>query len=161
MSVVCGSRHPEHPEATCIERAKHAEHTGFFEGQAIDWPNEDFEPPRAAALPKDARAKAMDAITAVVNRPAPGRFGGNTYVPEFDRERLGRQLGVVYDLMADGQWRTLAEIGAVVEEPEASVSARLRDLRKPDFGAFTVERRRRGRPADGIHEYRLGPPQEI
>lgn len=59
-----------------------------------------------------------------------------------DQARLGRQMATVSDLMRDGRWRTLAEIASLTGAPEASVSARLRDLRKPKFGGYVVERRR-------------------
>ena len=55
-------------------------------------------------------------------------------------------------LMNDGAWRTLAEIQSVVQGSEAGVSARLRDLRKPQYGCAKVERRiRKGR----LREYRV------
>ena len=72
-----------------------------------------------------------------------------------DGQALARQLDVVQDLMLDGQWRTLFEIAAETNFPEASISARLRDLRnKLDH---RVDRRRRelkGR----LYEYRVQPP---
>ena len=40
-------------------------------------------------------------------------------------------------------------------EPQASISARLRDLRKPRNGGYVIERRRRGEAAKGIFEYRM------
>lgn len=154
----CGSRHPEQPNVTCaLTDTNHDEHFGL----GLYWPNEEYQPPVQRKPDADLRQRVVSAVAGLLDRPKVGEFGGDTYVPEFDRARLGRQLGLVYDLMVDRQWRTLAEIGEVVDEPEASVSARLRDLRKPDFGGFTVERRRRGNPADGVHEYRLGPPEEI
>ena len=62
-------------------------------------------------------------------------FGGATYDATLDRERLTGQLGRVFALMAaDGEWRTLKRIVSVVGGSEAGVSARLRDLRKPQFG---------------------------
>lgn len=82
-------------------------------------------------------------------------FSGRTYSREFDRDRLNAQLARVYDLMVDGRWRTLAEIETATGDPQASVSARLRDLRKRKFGGFTVERRRRGEAKMGIWEYRV------
>ena len=85
-------------------------------------------------------------------------FDGATYDPDFDHARLTSQLDRVRTLMQDGQWRTLREIADKVGDPEASVSARLRDLRKEKFGAWRVERRRRGAPERGLHEYRLLPP---
>lgn len=80
---------------------------------------------------------------------------GATFDRGLDLDRLNAQTRRVYDLMRDGTWRTLREIAAATGDPEASVSARLRDLRKAAFGGFTVERRRRGEPKAGIWEYRL------
>lgn len=84
-----------------------------------------------------------------VAKPA---FGGSTFNPARDGERLGRQLDRVRNLMLDGQWRTLAEISAATGAPEASVSARLRDLRKPHFGGFTVDEQF---VSKGLHRYRV------
>lgn len=61
----------------------------------------------------------------------------------------------VLSLMSDGKWRTLSEIHEAVGGTEASVSARLRDLRKPKFGGYTVLRRRVGDPRRGMWEYKL------
>ena len=85
--------------------------------------------------------------------------------PELTREdegRLGKCLAGVLGIMADGQWRTFAEIqsrleGMEILASEAGVSARLRDLRKPKFGGFVVEKRRR---SAGVWEYRLGDRSE-
>lgn len=68
-------------------------------------------------------------------------FDGATYDHARDSARLGDQMASVFDLMKDGQWRTLQEIAGAVGAPESSVSARLRDLRKPRFGGYRVERR--------------------
>lgn len=87
-------------------------------------------------------------------KPSPA-FGGSTYSPAHDAERLETLLGRVLDLMKDGQWRTLAEIRSVVDGSEAGISARLRDFRKKDFGEHVVNRRRRGEPKDGVWEYRV------
>ena len=80
-------------------------------------------------------------------------FDGRTYEPEKDRERLGKQLEAVRALMRDGRWRTLAEIAHAVGAPEASVSARLRDMRKEKFGADLVRAQRRAGGA--LWEYRV------
>jgi hypothetical protein len=91
-------------------------------------------------------------------------FAGSTYVPEFDRERLNAQQGRVYDATSPGGWATLGEIQAFVwlqtghRDPEASISARLRDLRK---AGCTVERRRRGDPRAGLWEYRVLVPAGV
>lgn len=82
-------------------------------------------------------------------------FDGVTFEPEFDTDRLTGQLGRVYHLMKDRQWRTLEEIQIEVSGSQAGISARLRDLRKARFGGFEVERQRRGDPKQGLFEYRL------
>jgi hypothetical protein len=62
----------------------------------------------------------------------------------------------VYGCMSDQQWRTLAEIRAFIKcGSEASISAPVRDFRKKQWGQNTVNRRRRGQAALGIHEYQL------
>ena len=82
------------------------------------------------------------------------RFDGHTYDASLDAERLSGQLLRVWSLMRDGKWRTLAEIAEAVGGSEAGVSARLRDLRKPRYGAMTVERRR-SELHNGLWLYRL------
>jgi len=75
---------------------------------------------------------------------------GVTYSHQRDGRRLARQHNRVFALMKDGKWRTLAEISLITGDPEASISARLRDFSKPQFksiyGAYAKERRyfRRG-----------------
>lgn len=81
-------------------------------------------------------------------------FDGDTYEPELDHDRLATLLDRVRTLMADGRWRTLAAITEVCGGTEASVSARLRDLRKPRFGSHDIERRRVC-GSDGLFEYRM------
>lgn len=80
------------------------------------------------------------------------RPASRTLEPEFDRPRLARQLEQVLGVMLDGTWRTLAELSSVTGAPEASVSARLREIRAL---GHVVERRRRGLPSGGLHEYRI------
>jgi RIO-like serine/threonine protein kinase len=79
------------------------------------------------------------------------RFGGETFDEAKDGHRLRRQLDAVRSLMADGNWRTLDRIATVTEFPEASVSARLRQLRHE---GLVVERRRVTTTA-GTWEYRV------
>ncbi len=80
---------------------------------------------------------------------------GATFDRTLDLSRLNEQLRRVFELMKDGQWRTLSEIGAATGDMPQSVSARLRDFRKEKFGGLTVERRRRGQVSRGLWEYRL------
>ena len=112
--------------------------------------------PRCAVCAKAARAAKARAVKAAAAPSSPERFDGHTFDPTVDAERLTVQLGRVRTLMQDGAWRTLAEISRLVESPEASVSARLRDLRKERFGGWLVERRRR-QDGKGLHEYRASP----
>ncbi len=83
--------------------------------------------------------------------PPPG-FDCDTNDPTHDHLRLTGQTQRVLDVMADGRWRTLAELAEATGDPEASVSARLRDLRKPKFGGYRIERQRL---TAGSHAYRL------
>jgi hypothetical protein len=82
-------------------------------------------------------------------------FDGATFDAPRDEKRLAKQQKAVRELMIDGQWRTLGQIAAAVGSPEASVSARLRDLRKLTHGSHQVERRYVKR---GLYEYRVLPP---
>lgn len=81
-----------------------------------------------------------------------GERDGATFESGRDLSRLNAQAMAVYRYMRHGEWRTLADIAHNTGHPEASVSARLRDLRKAKFGGFTVERRY---IANGLYQYRL------
>ncbi len=87
-------------------------------------------------------------------------FGGRTFDATLDAKRLGAQLTRVLQAMSDGRWRTLAEIQTRIQamtgkrDPEASLSARLRDIRKL-WGEEAMESRRRTEDGvDGLWEYR-------
>lgn len=82
-------------------------------------------------------------------------FGGSTFDPKRDTSRLRAQLHKVRSVMLAGGWHTLTDLAEKVGAPEASVSARLRDLRKLKFGAYTIERRYVER---GLFEYHLRSP---
>lgn len=58
-----------------------------------------------------------------------------------DHKRLTEHMARVQRLMSDGRWRTVKEIAAATGDPELSVSAQLRNLRKEKFGAYLVEKR--------------------
>jgi len=77
---------------------------------------------------------------------------------EAQTSRLGRQLVRVYDVLKDGKWHTLAEIADTTGAPEASIAARVRDLRKPRFGGFGIQREH---TTHGLHYYRLIPDTGI
>lgn len=71
--------------------------------------------------------------------------------PRKDR-RLRSQLVRVYESMLYRQWMTLKELAEETGDPEGSISARIRDLRKDRFGGFTVEQKP---GSGGTHYYRL------
>ena len=82
------------------------------------------------------------------------RFNGADYEPSRDDVRLSGQLSRIWRTMSDGRWRTLSSIAAATSDPESSISAQLRHLRKPRFGLHTIDRRHVG---NGLYEYRLEP----
>lgn len=84
-------------------------------------------------------------------------FVGSDYSPERDQSRLSAQHERIRELMLDGAWRTLGEIARITGDPEASVSAQLRHLRKEEFGSHTVNKRHISR---GLYEYQVIPPQK-
>jgi len=88
----------------------------------------------------------------------PDDFDGETYVRPRDHDRLFAQLAKVQSAMADHSWHTLPELELVTGAPQASISARLRDLRKPKFGGYLVERQY---VAAGLWEYRLVAPHPV
>lgn len=91
-------------------------------------------------------------------------FGGSTYDPELDQYRLGTQLQYVWAYMQDERWHTPEDLeenvhtGRFDENGEerhfrwASISARLRDFRKPENGGHDIEGKRL---AGGSWKYRL------
>jgi hypothetical protein len=82
-------------------------------------------------------------------------FNGSNYSPGLDEIRLTGQIKRIYSLMEDGKWRTLSEIEEKTGDPQASISAQLRHLRKPRFGSYIIEKQRKGEPKVGLFEYRI------
>lgn len=79
-------------------------------------------------------------------------FNGADYVPERDDARLNKQLLRVKRAIADGQWKTLRMLEEETGDPQPSISAQLRHLRKARFGSHIIERRY---VSNGLYEYRL------
>ena len=80
-------------------------------------------------------------------------FDGATFDRPRDNSRLHAQLDKVRSVMLRSGWLTLDEISNRCDgAPTASVSARLRDLRKVRFGSYDVQRRYRSR---GLWEYKI------
>jgi hypothetical protein len=96
-------------------------------------------------------------------------IAGAGYDPQFDRARLALQVERVRVFMLRVEWRTLREIKTALEDlyapavfPESSISAQLRNLKKPGYSCRLLKRRRAGihGPGAGIWEYRLLPPAQ-
>jgi hypothetical protein len=82
------------------------------------------------------------------------------------RRALRRQRDVLCDVMLAaglcGTWLTLHELAQLTRYGEASISAQLRHLRKPQYGGYVVEKRRRrveevtrGEELGVVWEYRM------
>lgn len=76
---------------------------------------------------------------------------------ERDGDRLARQMRDVLMAVDDGGWYTLTDLEQITGHPQASISARLRDLRKPKHGGRTVDKHYVGH---GLWLYRLAPEEE-
>jgi hypothetical protein len=98
----------------------------------------------------------FDAFPSAPRRPAPRpRFAGSDYSPAHDDARLSGQAERIFNLMKDSRWRTLGEIEEATGDPQASVSAQLRHLRKKRFGSHDVQKRPRGARENGLWEYAI------
>lgn len=87
-----------------------------------------------------------------MNTSAPHTFAGSDYDHGRDSERLERQHERVLRVMQDGQQHTLAGISEITGDPPASISAQLRHLRRPEFGAHQIEKTYLGA---GLYAYQL------
>lgn len=97
----------------------------------------------------------QQATIAEILEQGKGRFDGSDYDPAKDDARLTGQILRVFNAMKDGRWRTLGEIEKLTGDPQASISAQLRHLRKSRFGAHQVDKQPRGDRERGLFEYRL------
>ena len=79
-------------------------------------------------------------------------FDGRTYVHERDGGRLASQHKRVLSALEAGGWWTLRELSLATGAPEASVSARIRDLKKARFGSHKIESQYVRR---GLWQYRM------
>jgi hypothetical protein len=82
------------------------------------------------------------------------KFAGSDYIPARDDERLTKQIDRVFRVCSSGNPMTLSQISMKTGDPEASVSAQLRHLRKPKNGSHTVDKIHL---AHGLYAYRLTP----
>jgi len=68
------------------------------------------------------------------------KFDGSDYKPERDDERLDKQIDRVKKVCSSGVPMTLSMIATLSGDPEASVSAQLRHLRKEKHGSHIVDK---------------------
>ncbi len=73
---------------------------------------------------------------------------------KIDFDRLQGGIRKVHSLLLTHNWFTLSEIENETGIPQASASAFIRHLRKPRFGGFKIEKRRRN-PNGGTWEYAM------
>jgi len=106
----------------------------------------------------------LDLFTTNIEKPP--QFDGAVYDSKKDWARLSGQILRIWRIIQDGKWRTVEEINSriMVEhshyDPECSISAQLRNLRKERFGGHIIEKRRRGEEESALWEYRLQPKEE-
>ena len=85
------------------------------------------------------------------------RTYGPAYDPAIDGPRIDKQHERIREYMRRVEWKTLREIESVTGDPQSSISAQLRHLRKLRFGGWILEKRRRTEGM-GTWEYRLYRP---
>ena len=83
-------------------------------------------------------------------------FSGEGYSEPRDKYRLGKQAVKVYNYMHNNGWKSLNAIANATGEPSPSISAQLRNFRKPSFqpvdAIYEVEKRY---VSKGVWEYKL------
>ncbi len=75
-----------------------------------------------------------------MSQTATPKFNGPDYCPARDNKRLLSQQEQILAVMKKGRSLTLYEISEATGQPEASVSAQLRHLRKARFGSYEVSK---------------------
>lgn len=86
-------------------------------------------------------------------------FGPEITEPE--RKKMSKQLLRVFEIMKDGQWRTLDQIAAFpgMRSPTQSISRYLCFFRAPQYGGHTVNRRKQQNAR--VFEYQVLPPMSL
>ena len=100
--------------------------------------------PEAACGLSAANAAGRTSLPAIPDRV---RASASHQPGEYDARRLRSQREIIRDVMlsaADCEtWLTLGELRALTHYGEASISAQLRHLRKPENGGYEVVKRHR------------------
>ena len=85
----------------------------------------------------------------------PGEF--QAYSTPADKAKMASNRAAVLSLMLDGKSRSLRMIRAECGfDPETEVSARLRELRRPEYGGYEVKC---WREPNRVYLYQLGAPE--
>lgn len=80
-------------------------------------------------------------------------FDGDDIDQDRDKERLTGQLLRIWEVIKYGNWHTLRGLAKSTGDPEASISAQLRNFRKKKFGSHKIEKEY---IENGLYRYRLG-----
>lgn len=105
---------------------------------------------------KPQRQPALDLFRVPVVDMAKPLFDGSTYDEGRDEARLVLQVARVKAALEKADWITLRQLSEQTGAPEASVSARLRDLRKIRWGSHRIDRHY---VSKGVFQYRLHKEQ--
>jgi transcriptional antiterminator len=85
-------------------------------------------------------------------------FDGDDYDSDRDKERLTKQRDKIRMYMEGRNYLTVKEVAEVLNYPENSVSAQMRNLRKEKFGGRIVHREYFG---NGLYKFKLMPKEEL
>jgi hypothetical protein len=80
-------------------------------------------------------------------------FDGVTISPQVDDGRLTILQGRVYSYLRSHDWVTLRQLSEACRGTETSVSARIRDLRKPRWGEHEIQACHAS--GDGVWRYKM------
>ncbi len=65
---------------------------------------------------------------------------------------MGAREDAVWEVMGDGGWYTIEEVALLTGYSENSVASQIRDFRKPLYGDYIVEKRRRVNLKTKLHQ---------
>jgi hypothetical protein len=84
-------------------------------------------------------------------------FDADCFGYTVDYRELKGQIKAVFDLMKDGEYRTLELIGEEIGKTALrSIGASLRNLRRPRYGGYIVERRGKGKTCEYAIKMEVG-----
>lgn len=80
-------------------------------------------------------------------------FSGSHYNKEIDEARLERQIDRVLRVLQQNGWLTVTDIANKTGDPENSIQAQIRNLRKAKNGGFIIDATRATKT--GLFKYKL------